>query len=884
MTELIKQGIDEWLDNVDYSVLNSSEYVPSEFALTFMNFIKLVNGGTGESNQTPPVHLKMLDKLTKVGLRQYLANLCFRGSGKTSIFMEYLTLYVAMFGSLPGFGDITGMIYVSDSMENGVKSARKNIEFRYNNSAFLQEWIPHAFFTDAYMEFKNKDGHQLGVRSFGAKALALDTTLYLASGDCTTIGQCMVGDVIIGANGKPTEIIEKSEIFHKPMYEILLKDGRSLKASEDHLNQVYVKKFSSEKTCNNHTYEEKTLTTKELINIPMSVKDARGNTRPLLWIENIKPIEWPLNESNLIDPYTVGILLGDGSLNTKTNGNVPVVLTAHIDDWPTYITNIPYPLGKEYLDKRNSNVIMRTICGINSLISAHNLSSHGNDKKIPKEYLYGSIEQRLHLLQGLMDTDGSSTKEGKSLFSSNSKQLVMDVMFLVHSLGGQASWCSSGKSDHYRAYLRLDMPMFRLKRKLVYQRPIRNNKMAIVSITPIADEPSQCIAVDNDERQFIAGSFIRTHNTGLRGTKIFGKRPTLAVLDDLVSDDDSRSEAAMLSIKDTIYKGVDHALDPTKRKVIFNGTPFNMGDVLVEAVESGAWDVNVWPVCERFPCEREDFVGAWEDRFSFDYIQEQYTKAVLTGTVSGFNQELMLRLTSEEERLIQDAEVNWYSRVKLLESRSNYNFYITTDFATSTKKTADFSVISVWAYNNIGQWFWVDGMCERQTIDKTFDDLFRLAQLYKPQQVGIEISGQQQAYIKLLQSEMMRRNIWFNFASSEKSNVPGIRPLTDKLSRLNLVVPWFKAGMMHFPEEMKASVIMGRFMGQMQLATVTGLKGKDDCLDTISMLGYLKPWKPSFAADEPTVDKVTHDLYEDAADRARFNINNNQHALASYIV
>ena len=50
---------------------------------------------------------------------------------------------------------------------------------------------------------------------------------------------------------------------------------------------------------------------------------------------------------------------------------------------------------------------------------------------------------------------------------------------------------------------------------------------------------------------------------------------------------------------------------------------------------------------------------------------------------------------------------------------------------------------------------------------------------------------------------------------------------------------------MYFPEELKQSVIMGHFMGQIRLATINGLKGKDDCLDTISMLGYLKPWKPS---------------------------------------
>jgi len=501
--QLLKQELDEWLDQVDYSTLNSTDYLPSEFALIFMNFIKLVNGVTGESHKTPPVHLKMLDKIPTSG--SYIANLCFRGAAKTTLFMEYLALFIGVFGHLPNFGDVTGMIYVSDSMENGVKSARKNIEFRYQSSDFLKEWIPDAIFTDNYIELINKEGHRLGIKMFGSK-------------------------------------------------------------------------------------------------------------------------------------------------------------------------------------------------------------------------------------------------------------------------------------------------------------------------------------------------------TGLRGTKIFGKRPVIAILDDLVSDDDSKSRAAMLAIKDTVYRGVNHALDPTRRKVIFNGTPFNKDDILIEAVESGAWDVNVWPVCEKFPCTKEDYVGAWEDRFSFEYVSAQYDMAVKTGKLAGFFQELMLRITSDEERLVQEGEINWYNRKELLKNKSTFNFYITTDFATSAKKTADMSVISVWAYNHLGQWFWVDGVAARQTIDVTFNDLFRLVQQYKPQQVGIEVTGQQQAYIKLLQADMMRRNIWFNFSSSEKSGEPGIRPVMDKLSRFNLVVPWFKSGMMFFPEELKTSVIMGLFMGQIRLVTMSGLKGKDDCLDTISMLGYLTAWKPSEAA------------------------------------
>ena len=136
-TEKKAPTVDEWLDRVDYSFLNDGAYVPSQFALNYVNFIKLVNGQQGESHPTPVVHMRMLDQLADSKSTQ-LANLCSRGLAKTTLFGEYLVLYIATFGQIEGFGEVSGMIYVSDSMENGVKSLRKNIEFRYKNSEFLQ--------------------------------------------------------------------------------------------------------------------------------------------------------------------------------------------------------------------------------------------------------------------------------------------------------------------------------------------------------------------------------------------------------------------------------------------------------------------------------------------------------------------------------------------------------------------------------------------------------------------------------------------------------------------------------------------------------------------------------------------------------------------------
>lgn len=509
-----EKTLDDYLNTVDFSMLGSdSTYVPSTFALQFMNMINLINTNEGddedekgEEHKTPVMHLIMLDQLISPNKR--LANLCARGVAKTTLFFEYLSIFLSLF-KLPNFGKVSGMIYVSDSMDNGVKSARESVETRYNNSEYLKYWIPEASFTEKFIQFKNRAGQRLGIKMFGAK-------------------------------------------------------------------------------------------------------------------------------------------------------------------------------------------------------------------------------------------------------------------------------------------------------------------------------------------------------TGIRGSKIYGKRPSIAVMDDLVSDADSKSPTAMSKIRDTVYSSVQFALHPTKFKMILNGTPFNKEDIVVQAIESGAWTVNVWPVCEKFPCPKEEFKGAWPDRFPYEYVKEQYDFAIKNGTLNSFRQELMLRITSPESRLVQDNEIRWSRRQFILQNKHLFNFYITTDFATSSKQTADFSVISVWAYDADKNWHWVDGVCERQTMNKTVNDLFRLVTEYKPEDVGIETSGQQGGFIDWIMKEMQNRNVYFNLAREKGKIDPGIRPVTDKLSRFNLVVPKFKAGKIYLPYELKTSKIIGILLDQITLVTKDGIKGKDDFLDTVSMLEYLSPWEPNINTPKPT--------------------------------
>ena len=522
-------GLEAYLDAINYAP--DPNYVPSEFALEFVTFIKLVNGADGEENKTPTVHYHMLDTLTENGAR--IANLCHRGIAKTTLMGEYLFLYIGLYGAIPGFGKIDLALYVSDSIENGVKNMRKNLEFRWENSEFLQEYLPDTRFTDIRWEFRNADGNIFIVKGYGAK-------------------------------------------------------------------------------------------------------------------------------------------------------------------------------------------------------------------------------------------------------------------------------------------------------------------------------------------------------TGVRGAKELGKRPQLAVLDDLISDEDARSATVISAVEDTVYKAVDYALHPKKNLVIWSGTPFNAKDPLYKAVESGAWAVNVFPVCEKYPCTREEFRGSWADRFTYDYVKNQYDKAVKLGKVDTFNQELMLRIMSDEDRLIRDGDMRWYRRDLVMEHKNRFNFYITTDFATSSSDAADYSVIAVWALNNNGDWFLVDGVCARQTMDVNINDLFRLAQQYMPQATGVEVSGQQAGFIPWIQDQMIVRNVYFNLATEGNKGNPGIRPSTNKLQRFNVVVPWFKAGKMHFPSELKDSPLVSEAVNELSLASPGGFRSKnDDFIDNVSQLALIGAWRPS---QEASIHQASGGIWE------MDNEDETNDALNSYIV
>lgn len=350
--------------------------------------------------------------------------------------------------------------------------------------------------------------------------------------------------------------------------------------------------------------------------------------------------------------------------------------------------------------------------------------------------------------------------------------------------------------------------------------------------------------------------------TGVRGVNIFNKRPELCIFDDLLSDSDANSPTVIAAIKETIFKGVLPALHPTRRKIIFNGTPFNKNDPIYTVVESGEWEVNAYPVCNEFPCDRKDFHGSWEDRFTYDFVQEQYNLAVNSGQIKAFKQEYMLRIASEEDRVILDEDISWYKREDILAKKENYNFYITSDFATSTYRKADYTVLGVWAVDSKQNRYLVDGFLGRFLMSDTFDKIFGLVRKYQPMSVGLEVTGQQGGFISLFQSEMLKRNTWFNIAKGKGSNREGIAVRTNKMDRFRLTEPFFKQKKIFLPEELKESMLIQEILEELSTVTIDGIKSvHDDALDMISQFDQMYIVYPATNNYNPRNSSQVRDRY-----------------------
>jgi phage terminase large subunit-like protein len=832
--------VEDYLNLVNYGV--DVNYIPSEFALEFVTFIKLIHGEQGPENKTPVAHYHMLDTLTKEEPR--VANLCCRGSAKLQ----------------PGSSRVL--------TEYGWKTMRElqigdKVVNRYGTLSTIDYKTPpqypkmYAMTLSDGTELEVGDRHlHLVSRGVGKryKEEVLSTTELLDKGITYNVQKRTTSRHPKAKYKWRIPLVEPVQFSHKPLPVAAYTLGLAI-------SNAYYKGGTI--SCHADDLEE-------LKSLVVSFGDTMGNSgipcgnagRFYIGKSLFKAYGSVTSRYKRI-PFNAlygsvkqrtdllrGLMDGDGSI-AKNGGcfysTYSFELAKDVRELVQGLGGLAKITSYDHIDMGRPRTEYRV--RINVTFCPFYLKRKADKWKPTKKCfkLITAIKEIPCKEEGycihLDSTDHTYIAEGYTI--THNTTLLAQYLLLYIAVYGSLPGL---KNIKYALYVSDSMENGVKKMRLRLQQMWDQSPFLKEYVPEVRFTDPRWYFKNADGKEFVVTG--HGAQTGVRGTVELNTRPQLAILDDLLSDEDARSATVIASIEDTVYKAVTYALHPSKNLIIWSGTPFNAKDPLYKAVESGAWAVNVFPVCEQFPCTQEEFKSIWPDRFTYAYVKAQYEAAMKLGKVNTFNQELMLRIMSDDDRLIQDGDIGWYNIDSVIKRKELFNFYITTDFATSEKQSSDFSVISVWALNNNGDWLWADGICKRQLMDQNINDLFRLAQVYKPQSVGVEVTGQQAGFIRWIEEQMLLRNVYFPLASDNNENRPGIRPNTNKMVRFNVVVPWFKSRKIYFPIEKKGLPAIQEAITELSLASPGGFRSKhDDFIDTISQLPVLNAWKPSATGD-----------------------------------
>ena len=349
--------------------------------------------------------------------------------------------------------------------------------------------------------------------------------------------------------------------------------------------------------------------------------------------------------------------------------------------------------------------------------------------------------------------------------------------------------------------------------------------------------------------------------TGTRGTRSGLQRPQFAIIDDVIpSEADANSETVLTNIDKTIESDVLNALHGAGSFAILIGTPYNKKDPVYQRIESGAWVPVVFPICERVheDLALKEFRGAWEDRHSYEKVMKRYMDASRSNKLRSFMQELMLRISSEKDRVIPNNYIEPFTRENILKNGAGYNWYITTDFTTTGGTGNDFSGMAVWAVSSNGDHFLVDLVLKKMELAMQYNELFRLVNKYKRYtgsiEVGIEIDGQQKIHLFAIKELMTKKNEYFTIAKQKGGLREGILSKSGKggkEGRFSVMVPLFQAGKIWFARELEDTPAMRELRLELEYVTydehgrVQFGSVHDDGLDLISQLSMMNIYTPS---------------------------------------
>lgn len=362
------------------------------------------------------------------------------------------------------------------------------------------------------------------------KEQPLDAKIFTPEG-FKLMGDIQVGDYVLDRQGNPTKVLGVFPQGVKDVYRITFHDGSSTECGKHHLWT-----YTTHKCITNGNY---TMFTSTLSDI-MSDLD-RFKSRPHMNQRAGKykfPIANKINFNTkdiLIDPYLLGLLLGDGCFSYNNSG---ITFTNDEQEFHDYIEKIlpKYSMKYYFTPRKNNHCAYGRLGGIKSngsnkttlrkLLENYDLYGCKSDTKfVPNDYKYNSENVRMAVLAGLLNTDGSVHVKNRPsiMFCSVSKQLRDDVVFLARSLG---MWCSTERKDDiregrntcYSCCLRVNNDLYLMLSSKHQQRlnldvAKTKNFRIIKSIEYVGKKECQCIYVDNEEHLYLTDDFIVTHNT-----------------------------------------------------------------------------------------------------------------------------------------------------------------------------------------------------------------------------------------------------------------------------------------------------------------------------------------------------------------------------------
>jgi hypothetical protein len=519
----------KYFDNQYYRVITQyiKEYYIKYDVIPTMDAIQSIINSEASSEVTRRVLNDELDGIKTAELadssfvQNKVINFCKQQELKKAIQKVQKILEKGDFESYDKCEDIIKKaINISEDKDNG-EDALDNIENVLDNDERKPQPFGIGGFDRSTSGGLGSGEVSLGIAPLGTgKAQPLYSKVLTPNG-WTTMGRISIGDEVINSKGEKTKVVGVFPQGVRPVYEVLFNDGTKTRCDWNHLWSVNTLNMRNSKTRKGG----KIVKTPNLDYVVKPLNELIGDVKKRGQLNYRIPVVKPINFNDRvvnIHPYILGLMLGDGYME---RGSITTKDVEIID----YSKNAYDGVVNVY---NREQVFEVSFIGIKKHLRELDLIDKTSiNKFIPDCYMYNSIEKRVELLQGLLDTDGSCGKSGLVEFYSISERLANNVRDLVLSLGGFAKirlkknvgYTKNGNfikcNDCYTVSISLPkilgINLFKLERKesLVKYRDKYSLSKFIKEINHIGYEETQCIMIESNDHLYITDNYIVTHNS-----------------------------------------------------------------------------------------------------------------------------------------------------------------------------------------------------------------------------------------------------------------------------------------------------------------------------------------------------------------------------------